>query len=77
MFYNVREAAEYLGVSTKTVYRMVARGDFPAPAKASKSRDGVRKYRYWTQEDLDKAKLTVAIFQRYKHVSTKIESTDS
>ena len=63
MFCTHKEIAEYLGVSERTVRRMIAAGEFPEPEKC----DGVGKYsrRIYTESQL-KSVLPV-VLRRKKH----------
>jgi len=59
--YNRREAAEYLSISERTVRRMCASGDFPAPSHVSGQRS------FWTEKDLDT--VVELVTARAKHAS--------
>jgi predicted DNA-binding transcriptional regulator AlpA len=53
MIYTTKKAAEYLGISERTVHRLIQEGVFPAPVEEFKM-DQKKTMRYWREEDLEK-----------------------
>ncbi len=50
-FYKVREAAEILGITTRSLYNWERAGKIPKPR-----RDPMSNYRLYTREDIEKLK---------------------
>lgn len=53
MIHGVREAAKYLTISERTIYRMINEGVFPEPCQVEKQDEKGRKYRCWKERELD------------------------
>jgi predicted DNA-binding transcriptional regulator AlpA len=52
MITNIREAAKYLGISARTVLRMIAEGIFPEPSQSVEIGKG-KILRSWKDIDLE------------------------
>ncbi len=52
MITNIKEAAKYLGISARTVIRMINEGIFPKPCQTMEIGKG-KVLRSWKKEDLD------------------------
>jgi predicted DNA-binding transcriptional regulator AlpA len=52
MITNIREAAKYLGISARTVIRMINDGIFPEPSQSIEIGKG-KILRSWKEKDLD------------------------
>ena len=50
-FYTVREAADILGITTRSLYNWERAGKIPKPR-----RDPMSNYRLYTREDIEKLK---------------------
>lgn len=61
MILTIKDAAKYLGISSRTIQRLIKEGKFPKPvgeAEFGKDYTGqtMRKLRCWREEDLDQFK---------------------
>ena len=52
MITNIQQAAKYLGISARTVIRMINEGIFPEPIQSMEIGKG-KILRSWKEEDLD------------------------
>lgn len=57
MIHGIREAAKYLEISERTIYRMIDEGTFPKPSKVEKEDEKGRKYRCWKEKDLENFRI--------------------
>lgn len=53
MIQGIREAAKYLGISERTIYRMIDEGTFPQPSKVEREDEKGRKHCSWKEKDLN------------------------
>lgn len=64
MILTIKDAARYLGISSRTVQRLINNGTFPeAISQTNFGKDftgsTLRQLRCWKEEDLDKFKLNL------------------
>jgi len=64
MILTIKDAAKYLGISSRTVQRLINDGNFPQPiSQTDFGKDftgtNIRKLRCWKEEDLDQFKLSL------------------
>ncbi len=52
MIYTTKKASEYLGISERTVHRLIKKGVFPLPTEEFKI-DKIKTMRCWIEKDLD------------------------
>ena len=70
MITNIQEAAKYLGISSRTVIRMINEGIFPKPVQSIEIGKG-KILRSWNQEDLEAFRPNLRLPCRPKNKVTK------